>query len=231
MPGFFGDQAVRLERKFKTVQQLADELFSMFTSDKPMTSDQPIIITRKSNDEPAVQIVDNTDGSSEPIKIESKKGGTNTPAIDPGGYKCCNDGGGGGSGGGSNSTDDNMLKPPPNTSGGPVTLAPPPTGTPYYVFSGKVVISVAKSGDDPYGFNGQTSEFVGAECRPYNPPSIPAPTSGFSIGDIGKKIDNFISRWKLDGYTIVSDQVVGPGRRCQPGETFSDSTVGLPQFP
>jgi hypothetical protein len=232
MPSFFGKQAIRLQRKFETVQQLADELYSMFGSEVPMETDQQVIIHRNDENSPGIQIIDNTDGTSSPIQIIRKKGDdVPTPAMDPGGFDCCSDGGGGGGGGGGGSGG----RPPipsagsPST-GGPVSLAQPPVGAFYRVFSGEVIVSVSKDGPDPSGFNGQTTAFSGAACLPYNPPTIPAPTSALSIPDIGRQMDSFASRWQV-GLTVISDRVSGPGRKCTPDERFDSSLVGLPGLP
>lgn len=228
MPGFFGNQAERLQRKFKNVQQLADELYCMIGADLPMESDVPLILRRNSEDEPIIRIIDNTDGTTSPIQIVRTKGGdVDTPAVDTGGFDCCHQGDGGGASG--NREGDEPPKPKETSGGGPVTLAPPPGGAPYRLFQGRIQASFTKDGNDPYGFNGTTAMFVGAECRPYNPPAIPAPTSALIIGDIARKLDNYAARWGLS-YTIFEDLVSAPGRTCQPGESFNDSLAGLPQF-
>jgi hypothetical protein len=74
MPGFFGDQAMRLlrewwgslrydGRKESGAKDLAEELYSMFQADQPQTTDQPVIITPAST-VPALTINNNVGGTS-----------------------------------------------------------------------------------------------------------------------------------------------------------------------
>lgn len=69
MPGFFGKQSVRLVRDFwSNAQSLAEELFAMFADNKPMETDQPLILTRNT-DAPAIRIIDNSSNGGDPIQI------------------------------------------------------------------------------------------------------------------------------------------------------------------
>jgi hypothetical protein len=220
MPGFFGDQAARLLRcRWRTnTDKLAEELFAMFAADKPMTTDQPLTLTRN-GETPAVTIIDNTGGNSPPIQIIQPVP-VDTPVIDPGGNgSCCGGGGGSGGGGGGGQNHD----PPDNPSGGggdpDPPNPPPPTPVPYRFFQGTVKLRYHKSKPDPYGFDNKESTYPGSACLPYNPPTITGPSTAFVFPQIQPAIDDFIARWHIDGYTVISDDVVGPLAYCTPEAT------------
>lgn len=62
--GILGDQAMRLLREsWASPNELAEELFAMFTSDRPVTIDSPLIINNTSADGPPITI--NQGGSND----------------------------------------------------------------------------------------------------------------------------------------------------------------------
>jgi hypothetical protein len=224
MPGFFGDQSDRLLRKDWTddAQGLALELWSMFKADVPMTTDQPLELTRNNDAVPAVKIIDNTNGTSSPIQVVRPPDSTPSPQPNVnsgGGYSCC------GSSGQNQQPQQPRRDNPPLGGGGNVGAAPPPGGgtppptTPKRNFVGTVVIRVFVD-PDPFDFNGREEPMTATGCFPYDPDhSILGPTTAYANGfndpaTIQAQINAFMVRWSLDYYTQVSDTVGPPGGVC-----------------
>lgn len=80
----FGDQAIRLLReKWKNPVQLAEELYAMFTSSRPLTTDAPITIFQ-SGDQPPLRIVMNSpDPGVLPIQVFRPDPVTGVSGYDP----------------------------------------------------------------------------------------------------------------------------------------------------
>lgn len=217
MPKFFGDEATRLIRKYwgDDAEALAEELYAMFQRKSEAQQQQPLTITRD-GDQPAIRIIDNSDGTSSPIQIVKGNDGP-APAIDPGGGKCCGDGGGGG-GVGSGKPDDpnNPTAFPPPTTPPPVT---PGGGTgdpnlPRRLFNGTLAVRWRQGEPDTYHFNGTIDTFTGTACLPYKPPTVPPPTSAQVIPEVMENLKRFQDQWHLDSYDVVDDTVGPPGATC-----------------
>lgn len=205
---FFGDQAQRLLREDTgwTADLLAEELYAMPRI--PILTDKPITIIW-GGDQPAIEIVrtNDADPTSPPVVIRNPDGST-TPFPPPG----VGPGGGGGGGG------DDGDPPDPNVplGGGSITPQPPPGPTPARIFQGNLKVIIHQSPPDPSNWDGQTPAFTATECRPYNPPLINAPTTALALPKILDKLNNFIRVNHLDGnYTVLVDEVTGPGPPCQ----------------
>lgn len=207
---FFGDQAQRLLREDSgwTADLLAEELYALRRI--PIETDEPITIFWNGN-EPAIQIIrtNTNDPTSPPIVIRGPNGEPLPfPPSPPGG----------GPGGGDDGDDDDPPDPiPPPPGGGDLNPQPPPGPTPGRIFQANLKVIIHQSPPDPGHFDGQTPAFTSTECRPYNPPTINGPTTALAFPGILDKLNNFISSNNLDGnYTVLVDQVTGPGPACNP---------------
>lgn len=215
MPGFFGEQATRLLReRWSSAQELAEELFAMSGLGGPAETDRPLVLYRN-GDEPAITIIDNSGGSSPPIRIVGGNNGTDS--VDPGNYQCCGGGGGGGSPTVPHQNQEDETSGP-GGGGGDVNPAPPPGPTPRRIFTATLTVRIRANPPDTFGFNGQMPSFTAQECKLYNPPSIPAPTTAFAFGDITSQLNNYLSQPGLApflaGYDVITDTVSPPGAVC-----------------
>lgn len=222
IPGFFGDQADRLLRKkWDDPYELAQELWAMFQADVPMTTDQPVILRRNADGEPAIRIIDNTDGSTSPVRVVKTDGKVSQNAnVDSGGkYQCC-----GGSGqNGQPKTPKDPSKTGGKPGGGDVEKEPPPkdSNVPYREFNGTVRIKIHQGAPDFYHWNGLEPSFTAFGCFPYRPPTINAPVTAFDErfkdpdGTIQEQINVFMAHNGLDGYTVMGDSISAPGLPCE----------------
>lgn len=215
-PRFFGRQSHRLLREHWTVQQLAEELYSL-TRD-PISTDETITIFQQPG-QPAIRIVTpggDTTATNPPIVTRDPATGIDTPfpTTTPGT-------GGGGGGGGGTPTDPPDDPDPPG--GNPPTVPPlgphpPPPGTPYHLFSGSILVQFKQFPPDYRHFDGRITTFQGGACLPYNPPTINAPSTALVIPTIARQLDDFVSRNRIDGYVIIGDYVSPPSlTTCVPG--------------
>lgn len=210
---FFGGQAQRLLREDAgwTADLLAEELYAL--KREPIVTDSPItIVMGAGSDQPAIRIIDNTGGTVPPIVIRNGPDGDDEPFPGGGG------GGGGGDGSGDGGSPDDTTTPP-HGDGSDNTIGPrpPPPGTPYRIFTGELRVVITEPPPDTGGWNGQQPAFTSNECRPYNPPTIEAPTTAMAMPGILDQLNAFIARNNLSGrYIVIVDKVTGPGGTCTP---------------
>lgn len=189
----------------------------MATDTSPSKTNTPLELSRY-DDQPAITIYDFSGSDQPPIKIVKV-------GSDEADSKCCSGsiGSGGGSGPGGGKTPPPKPRTPPDLGGvDPVTDAPDGSGeVPYRQFTGTLQIRIHVSDDDPYGWEGQEPFFVSdLECKPYRPPTIPAPSTAFGFPSLTQKLDEFLANPTLSPYflyyEVVSDTVSPPGAECTP---------------
>lgn len=94
------------------------------------------------------------------------------------------------------------------------------TAGPRACFAGFVKVVITKPAPDPFGYNGLIATFtttVGS-CKPYNPPTIPQPATGLSLGspNLITQVGVFLTaNVGSDSYaTVTEDAIQGPGISC-----------------
>lgn len=222
MPGFFGDQSKRLIRVNwgDDANKLAEELWSMYHEDGPLTSNQPITLYQ-TTDGPAITIIQGTPNPGPPIVIK-KPDGTIVPlppVTPPGGDTTAPPGGSPGS------PSKPKKKPPPAPATDPDV--PPvfydgghPIRSALALFQGSVQILVHCDGPDPYGFNLSAPAFEGVECRWYSPDNVAgtkpqtAQTFAGVSAAITKYLNNPLLAPYLTGVDFIRDDVGSPGAPC-----------------
>lgn len=212
MPGFYGEQATRLQREAWDADSLADELYSMSAIKGPTATNRQLELTQNDANVPAIKIINNT-GTTNPVMIQivDKNGQTSTYCGCKGDSGSGN-GKGGDSGGGSPKPPGKTNTPGGNGPGGGVTVDPPPGGVGSKLFFGSLEIKIHGG-----AFDGQNASFTSdLECFLYNPPSIPKPNTFFAFATGYPKLVEFLSTKAspYDSYSVVLDKVSDPGATC-----------------